>query len=118
MDIYNGRNYPHQHHSYLYLAPLRLPASYPPIDPSHFMQAGRGMAVLLADASVLSRNISQSAAFARQIMIHAQEAKTELVKSMIRKAGIKSQYDVQYSPDGLKVTFSSDCCSLTAVYRW
>ncbi|MFY4775472.1 hypothetical protein [Metabacillus sp. RGM 3146] len=119
MDIYNGRKYPHHHPSHTYASPFRVPATpYPPVDASRFMQSASGMAVLLSDAAILSRNISQSAQFAKQLMIYAQNAKTDLVKSMIKKAGIASSFDVQYSPDGLRVLFASECCRLTAVYRW
>ncbi|MCD7036205.1 hypothetical protein LRR81_18335 [Metabacillus sp. GX 13764] len=94
------------------------PSVYPPIVTGRFMSSARGMNVLLADAGKLGARIAQSPAFARQLMIEAQSAQTPRVYKLLQSAGIISKMEAVYSPDGLRIAFSSDCCRLTVFYSW
>ncbi|EPR27206.1 hypothetical protein QWV57_14960 [Geobacillus zalihae] len=102
----------------------RMPAGpYPPIDPALFSQSATTAQTLMNDAATVLKKLAESRSFAASVMSAAQEGKTEEVKRLIRSLGIRSQTEVYFNPDGIRLTLSPPpgsfpCCQLAIGLRW
>lgn len=88
-----------------------------------FMTSAKYMQSLMKDASVLLERMADSREFARKLMSAAQESKQQLVNDQIKNTGIQNIPNVSFTPDGLKLTFSTNvdsvnCRNLTLSIRW
>lgn len=95
----------------------------PSVDPNLLYQSANETKKLMNDASIVLNKLSVSKEFDAQIMSAAQASNLEEVKRLIRSIGIKSTVEVKYTPDGLRLEFSSavvtnDCCRLIIALRW
>ncbi|ABO68239.1 MULTISPECIES: hypothetical protein [Geobacillus] len=96
---------------------------YPPIDPSIFSQSAVTAQTLMNDVGVILKRLAESRPFAASVMSAAQEGKTEEVNRLIRSLGIRSQTEVYFNPDGIRLTLSPPpgaprCCQLVIGLRW
>ncbi|TFB21777.1 hypothetical protein E3U55_08085 [Filobacillus milosensis] len=96
---------------------------YPDLDPTQFTQSAEAFRDLLNDASDILRQLSNSEKFAYEVMDAAQHSETQKVKQLLESTGIHNQVEVQYNPDGIKMTMrtntqGTDCCHLSMNLRW
>jgi hypothetical protein len=96
---------------------------YPSVDPAQLYQSANESKKLMKDASTVLDKLSVSKEFDAQLMYAAQISNVEEVKRLIQSIGITSKAEVHYTPDGLRLEFTStiepkDCCRLTIALRW
>lgn len=77
----------------------------------------------MKEASLVLNKLADSKEFDKQLMTAAQASQTEEVKRLIQSIGITSDVDVSYTPDGIRMEFSSEhqgyeCCQLQIALRW
>ncbi|CAM3965160.1 hypothetical protein ABES66_01670 [Geobacillus stearothermophilus] len=101
-----------------FLPPAAWARPYPSVDPAIFSQSAATAQTLMNDAGVILKRLAESRSFAATIMSAAQEGKTEEVKRLIR-----SQTEVYFNPDGIRLTLSPPpgafpCCQLAIGLRW
>ncbi|WP_075982754.1 hypothetical protein [Bacillus massilinigeriensis] len=97
--------------------------TYPPVNPNIFMSSAKHMQVIMLDASSLLEKMASNRKFSYELMSAAQQSNKRKVQELIHSSGIKSNPQVTYNPDGLKLTFiandkQSDCCQLSLNLRW
>ncbi|MDZ5472091.1 hypothetical protein SM124_10060 [Bacillus sp. 31A1R] len=124
---------PSQSHHYIhsnnqiYYSPYYYPYHYvrqfPSVNPTQFISSAKQMELIMKDASLLLQRMSSSREFSSELMSAAQESKMEKVTSMIKSTGVQTMPEISYTPDGLKLIFTSktnniDCCHLTLSLRW
>lgn len=96
---------------------------FPPVNPEQFHQSANQTKILMKEASKVLNKLADSKEFDQKIMTAAQASQTEEVKRLIKSAGVTSDVDVQYTPDGLRIEFKPaangyDCCKLQIGLRW
>jgi hypothetical protein len=96
---------------------------YPQVDASLLYQSANETKKLMHDASLVLEKLSVSKEFDAQLMFAAQKSDINEVKRLIHSIGVKSKVDIHYTPDGLRLEFSTavtplDCCRLTIALRW
>lgn len=95
----------------------------PQVDPQYLFQSANETKKMMKDASMVLDKLADSKEFDAQVMHAAQASDPEEVKRLIKSIGISSAVEVNYTPDGLKLEFSSeiahtDCCRLIISLRW
>lgn len=106
-----------------YFVPYPIQRQLPPVNPSTFMTSAKHMRIIMKDASILLDKMSDSRKFSLDLMSAAQNSDQEKVKQLLKDTGVQSMPKVSYTPDGLKLVFSSfveevDCCHLSLSLRW
>ncbi|OQP07423.1 hypothetical protein B1690_02510 [Geobacillus sp. 46C-IIa] len=106
-----------------FLPPTTWARPYPPVDPAIFSQSAATAQTLMNDAGVILKRLAESRSFAASVMSAAQEGKTDEVKRLLRSLGIRSQTEVYFNPDGIRLTLSPPpgafpCCQLVVGLRW
>ncbi|SEQ51890.1 hypothetical protein [Piscibacillus halophilus] len=96
---------------------------YPEVDPSLFKESAEAFREILYDASGILQRLSESEDFAFQVMDAAQKDDVERVRQLLESTGIHNKVEVDYNPDGIKMTMQTevegaDCCHLTMDLRW
>ncbi|KGX86773.1 hypothetical protein [Pontibacillus litoralis] len=95
--------------------------SFPQINTKPLIQSATAFQSLLNDARLVTHTFMQSHTYACQLMNAAQQSKQDEVKQLIKSAGVKHPFDIQYNPDYLHVTFKTEqnkCCKLTMTLQW
>jgi hypothetical protein len=107
--------YPYSHFAHW---PTR---QYPHVDPKLLYQSANHTKKLMADASQVLSRLSLSKEFDAKLMFAAEQSDIKEVRRLIQSIGVKSDVDIHYNPDGLRLEFSSkaaDCCRLLVSLRW
>lgn len=96
---------------------------YPSVNPTMFMSSAVQMQTIMKDASLLLNQMASSKQFSSDLMGAAQESKMQVVTEMIKGTGVVTMPNISYTPDGLKLIFSTkaddvECCNLTLKLRW
>ncbi|MFB4166930.1 hypothetical protein [Virgibacillus sp. JSM 102003] len=96
---------------------------YPPVDANLLYQSANETKKLMDDASIVLNKLAESHEFDAELMYAAQVADTAKVERLIHSTGIKSEVDIHYNPDGLRLILISqvantDCCKLQIALRW
>ncbi|MBH0229230.1 hypothetical protein [Halobacillus yeomjeoni] len=96
---------------------------YPPVDPAVFVDSVTMMQRMTQDANQFLQKVKDSQDFAEQVMKAAQKNDQGTVDDLLTGAGIQSDADIHYNPDGLRVKMTGtyegvDCCYLTISLRW
>ena len=99
------------------------PRQMQPVDSSVLYQSANQPKKLMKDASMVLDKLAQSKEFDTKLMAEAQASHSAEVEKLIRSIGVTSDVAVRYTPDGLRIQFSSaidgyDCCKLTISLRW
>ncbi|MBB6445148.1 hypothetical protein [Bacillus benzoevorans] len=99
------------------------PRPMQPVDGSVLSQSANQTKKLMKDASKVLDKLAQSKEFNAKLMAEAQASHKAEVEKLIRSIGVTSDLAVRYTPDGLRIQFSSaiegyDCCKLTISLRW
>lgn len=94
-----------------------------PVNPTMFMTSAKHMRIIMKDASILLDKMSDSRKFSLDLMAAAQVSDQEKVKQLLKDTGVQTMPKVTYTPDGLRLNFSSyvedlDCCHLSLSLRW
>jgi hypothetical protein len=113
---------PHPHHTAYRPYPYQQ-RPLPPVNPSLFMTSAKDMEVIMKDASILLEKMARSKKFSLDLMTAAQNSNQDKVNEMVKNTGVKTVPKVSYTPDGLKLDFSSyaenpECCHLSLSLRW
>lgn len=112
-----------------YYYPPVVPPGYwpvrqlPQVDPNLLYQSANESKKLMNDASIVLNKLSESKEFDAQLMFAAQASDITKVKRLIHSIGVASAVEVTYTPDGLRLEFTSkvanlDCCRLLISLRW
>jgi hypothetical protein len=96
---------------------------YPNVDANLLHQSANVTKVLMKDASTILEKLSESKEFDAQLMYAAQVSDMKEVNRLINSIGVKSKVEVHFTPDGLRLEFTSkveplDCCRLLIALRW
>lgn len=121
--------YPPPHNYYVpylqppYFLPNQPYRQLPSVNPSVFMTSAKHMQIIMKDASILLAKMSTSRKFSFDLMTAAQNSNHEKVSQLLKGTGVQTMPKVSYTPDGLKLDFSSfaedmDCCHLSLSLRW
>ncbi|MDM5299320.1 inner spore coat protein [Bacillus pumilus] len=96
----------------------RAPITYPPVDAHSFQRAAKESMRLVADASLITQQISSSLAFAQRIMRAAEHSDTASVIRILKQIGVKSNVDIRFSPEGIRIFLSLTSSRLLLLLRW
>jgi hypothetical protein len=122
--------YYHYRHQYYYppipyssYYPQHRQPDYPAVDANLLYQSANVTKILMKDASTVLDKLSASKEFDAQLMYAAQVSDKEEVNRLINSIGVKSKVQVHFTPDGLRLEFTSqveplDCCRLFIALRW
>jgi uncharacterized protein with von Willebrand factor type A (vWA) domain len=96
---------------------------YPKVNPKMLNQSAQASKQLMGEASTVLNKLASSEEFSSQLMSAAQQSQTEEVERLIHSLGVKSDVDIHYNPDGLRIEFKSNvaglhCCTLSIALRW
>jgi hypothetical protein len=106
-----------------YFLPYQPYRQLPAVNPSVFMTSAKHMQIIMKDASLLLAKMSSSRKFSFDLMTAAQNSNHGKVNQLLKGTGVQTMPKVSYTPDGLKLDFSSfaedmDCCHLSLSLRW
>ncbi|MGQ7865403.1 inner spore coat protein [Bacillus sp. FSL W8-0920] len=96
----------------------RTPMTFPPVDAHSFQRAAKESARLVADASLITQQISSSLSFAQQIMEAAERSDSASVIRMLKQIGVKSGIDIRFSPEGIRIYLSLASSRLFLLLQW
>ncbi|WP_174616115.1 hypothetical protein [Virgibacillus ihumii] len=96
---------------------------YPDVDAGLLYESANETKKLMEDAGIVLDKLADSKAFDTELMYAAQASDMEEVERLIQTTGITSDVDVDFNPDGLSLSFSSqledlECCILRIALRW
>lgn len=96
---------------------------FPEVNISLFVESAKMTKILLLDVAKLLDKIEQSPSFSKSLMDAAQRSDMQRVKQLINEIGLKSAPEIDFNPDGLRLSFSGkaadiDCCRVNLVLRW
>lgn len=96
---------------------------FPDVDAELLYESANETKKLMEDASIVLDKLADSEEFDTELMYAAQASDIDEVRRLIRSTGVESPVDVNYNPDGLTISFSSqvndlDCCKLRVALRW
>ncbi|AKU29998.1 inner spore coat protein [Bacillus sp. FSL R5-0586] len=97
---------------------LRTPMTFPPVDAHAFQKAAKESTRLVADASLITQQISGSLSFGQRIMEAAERADTASVIRMLKQIGVKSNIDIRFSPEGIRIYLSLSSSRLFLLLQW
>lgn len=108
---------------YLFISSDQNIRPYPPVDPTLLSQSAQQFKKLMKEGSKVLDKLADSKVFDEMLMYAAQESNIKEVKRLIQSIGVSSDIDIQFNPDGLRLTFISqvqnmNCCKLTMALRW
>lgn len=108
---------------YLFISGEENIREYPPVDPTLLSQSAQEFKKLMKEGSKVLDKLADSKEFDEKLMYAAQESNLKEVKRLIESIGVTADLDIQYDPDGLRLTFISqvqnmNCCKLTMALRW
>ncbi|GGM24434.1 hypothetical protein GCM10011351_07760 [Paraliobacillus quinghaiensis] len=103
-----------------YYPSYRQPA---PVNSDLLCQSATETKKLMDDAVIVLDKLSDSKEFDEKLMNAAQISDYEEVDRLIHSLGLKTDLEVHFNPDGLRLEFKSDvdnidCCRLTVALRW
>ncbi|MEH7651632.1 inner spore coat protein [Bacillus safensis] len=98
--------------------PPRTPMTFPPVDAHSFQRAAKESARLVADASLITQQISSSLPFAKRIMEAAERSDSTSVIRMLKQIGVKSGIDIRFSPEGIRIYLSLASSRLFLLLQW
>lgn len=106
-----------------YFVPYPYQRQTTPVNPTMFMTSAQHMRIIMKDASILLDKMSDSRKFSLDLMAAAQVSDQEKVNQLLKGTGVQTMPKVTYTPDGLKLNFSTyvedlDCCHLSLSLRW
>ena len=81
----------------------RTPMTFPPVDAHAFQKAAKESTRLVADASLITQQISGSLSFGQRIM---------------KQIGVKSNIDIRFSPEGIRIYLSLSSSRLFLLLQW
>lgn len=121
-----SQQFPYNPNPYQVHYPPQQNLAYRPpakVNATLFMQSSKMAQDLLSDAQLVTNTFAQSKTFSEQLMSDAQQSKKAAVKELIRNTGIKTQPDISYTPEGLRLDFhkasgNSDCCHVIISLKW
>ncbi|PIK27327.1 inner spore coat protein [Bacillus pumilus] len=96
----------------------RTPMTFPPVDAHSFQRAAKESARLVADASLITQQISSSLSFAQRMMEAAERSDTTSVIRMLKQIGVKSNIDIRFSPEGIRIYLSMTSSRLFLLLQW
>jgi len=96
----------------------RTPITFPPVDAHAFQKAAKESTRLVADASLITQQISGSLSFGQRIMEAAERADTASVIRMLKQIGVKSNIDIRFSPEGIRIYLSLSSSRLFLLLQW
>ncbi|MGX9290591.1 inner spore coat protein [Bacillus sp. A015] len=96
----------------------RTPMTFPPVDAHPFQRSAKESARLVADASLITQQISSSLSFAKRMMEAAERADTTSVIRMLKQIGVKSNIDIRFSPEGIRIYLSMTSSRLFLLLQW
>ena len=73
---------------------------------------------LVADASLITQQISSSLLFAQRIMEAAERSDSTSVVRMLKQIGVKSGIDIRFSPEGIRIYLSLASSRLFLLLKW
>jgi len=96
---------------------------HPSVNPDLLHQSATETKKLMDDAVIVLNKLADSKEFDAKLMNAAQASDNEEVNRLIQSIGLKTDLDVYFNPDGLRLEFKSDvdnidCCKLTVTLRW
>ncbi|BBP91994.1 hypothetical protein BsIDN1_56120 [Bacillus safensis] len=72
---------------------------------------------LVADASLITQQISSSLPFAQRIMEAAERSDSTSVIRMLKQIGVKSGIDIRFSPEGIRIYLSLASSRLFLLFK-
>ncbi|UCZ70217.1 inner spore coat protein [Bacillus pumilus] len=96
----------------------RTPMTFPPVDAHSFQRAAKESARLVADASLITQQISSSLSFAQRIMEAAERSDSTSVIRMLKQIGVKSGIDIRFSPEGIRIYLSLTSSRIFLLLQW
>lgn len=96
----------------------RAPMTFPPVDAHSFQRSAKESARLVTDASLITQQISNSLSFAQRIMQAAERSDATSVIQMMKQIGVKSNIDIHFSPEGIRIYLSQTLSRLFLLLRW
>nr|WP_257215573.1 inner spore coat protein [Bacillus pumilus] len=96
----------------------RAPMTFPPVDAHSFQRSAKESARLVADASLITQQISSSLSFAQRMMEASERADTTSVIRMLKQIGVKSNIDIRFSPEGIRIYLSLTSSRLFLLLQW
>ncbi|MFS0655571.1 inner spore coat protein [Bacillus sp. 179-C3.3 HS] len=96
----------------------RAPVTYPPVDAHSFQRAAKESTRLVTDASLITQQIANSLSFGQRIMQAAEHSDTATVIRMLKQIGVKSNVDIRFSPEGIRIFLSLTSSRLFLLLRW
>ncbi|GAA0595378.1 hypothetical protein GCM10009001_09360 [Virgibacillus siamensis] len=96
---------------------------YPDVDAALLYESANETKSLMEDAGTVLNQLADSESFGAELMYAAQASDMEEVERLIQTTGITSDVDIDFNPDGLSMSFSSqvdelECCKLRIALRW
>lgn len=120
-----SQGYSQQHNRVNTFRPNWLYPHRAPIDPSDVTQFQHSASEFMVPALELYHlltQLSHNAEFARNIREAASKSDHNKVVSLIHSAGVKSPFDLTYSPEGIILTFNptdpSSCFAIRTSLCW
>ena len=99
------------------------PREFPEVDPAVFVESAKVSKPLLTEIVRLLDKIEEPGPFSKRLMDAAQRSNKERVRQLLREAGVKSDPDINFNPDELRLTFlgkigTTDVSKINIVLRW
>lgn len=96
---------------------------FPEVDTRKFNASATRFKELMNQANRFITTLTASDDFAHRLMNAAQLSNQEEVERLIRTTGVTITYNLQYTPDGIRIDFSNNdaensCCTLRMVLGW
>jgi len=104
--------------------PISYRVQYPPVDIGVFSSSVKTFQMLMAQGSVLLKNLGNPP-FAHKLMELAQQGKQQEVNSLIQTIGLKVAVKTDFTPSGVVFILQPhakqdgpECCTLTVAMKW
>ncbi|WP_353854684.1 inner spore coat protein [Bacillus sp. Bos-x628] len=92
--------------------------TFPLADAHSFQRAAKESTRLVEDATLITRQIASSLSFAQRIMQAAEQSDTTSVIRLLKQIGVKSNIDIRFSPEGIRIYLSLSSSRLFLLLRW
>ncbi|WP_243299825.1 hypothetical protein [Bacillus litorisediminis] len=99
------------------------PRQFPEVDTTLFVESAKISKPLLTEIVNLLDKIEEPDPFSKRLMDAAQRSDKEKVRQLLKEAGVKSDPEIYFNPNGLRLTFSGKTdtegfSSINIVLRW
>lgn len=96
---------------------------YPTVNTKQLTASASNFQKLMKDADKVIDEFANSNDFSYQVMEAAQKSDKDKVEKLIKGTGIKHPVNIQFNPDGIRLTFLAkteqvDCCKLEMALHW